>query len=220
MARSLPQEPLEQVTHWRRLREIISAIMSLEKIPSENYDLDNIRCYRSRGSEMKGLHVTYGRADGRCCWVDDNYYDVYEIPDRSNTSRYEGEYIFLALNTYFGYYIAGWMSIGINKDVTRSFGRPIFNVDCSCYGQYSASIKDNTTYVTKMCRAEDFNVGYAATDSEFDPGCQRLIDGYHVTIEQVLSRITGERQNRQRFVDSKPVQIYHKRRSAPHKKRR
>lgn len=112
-----PMLPLHKTTHFRRLREVIVALTRKCNINVNDYDLFRITCYCARGLNLMGNNVTFSNSSlNRCCFVSDNSYEIYECPKKTNKHKYVGNYLVIAHNTSFDYWIVTIMNYKISVD--------------------------------------------------------------------------------------------------------
>lgn len=98
--------PLHKTTHFRRLREAIVALCKKCNIDSSKYNLGRITCYRATGRDLNGKNtITRGTDRNRSCFVEDNSYEIYECPSTTNKEKAIGEFLMIAHNTDFDYWI-------------------------------------------------------------------------------------------------------------------
>jgi len=154
--------PLHKRTHFRRIREIITELSNYEGFNINSYDLFHIKAYETVGQNLKGKNVKYNIDNGYSCWVGDNRYEVFEVPAKSNreNSPY-GEFIYLAYNKSFQYYLFGKMQVEL--DVSTSKSNRFVNEDVYFrnYGKYS---------IVFGTRANDNSINKDEYGSKFDPG--------------------------------------------------
>lgn len=96
---------LHRRTHWRALKNTIFAIADIESKNLSSYDLANICCYSCYGNELQGKNIKFINDKGYSCFMEDNFYEMYEVPKKKDAKKPYGEYIFLAHNVAFNYWL-------------------------------------------------------------------------------------------------------------------
>ena len=89
--------PLHKTVNWKNLKGVIKEtvafinrkIYNKEQIDLKDFDLNHIVCYRCEGIDLQGRNVVLSGFKGRSCFVDDNSYEVFEIPFIKNNENNE-----------------------------------------------------------------------------------------------------------------------------------
>lgn len=131
--------PLHKTVNWKNLKDVIKEtvafinrkIYNKEQIDLNDFDLNNIACYRCEGIDLQGKNVVLSGFKGRSCFVDDNSYEVFEIPFIKNNDNKE-TFLMFAKNTSFeGQWIVCLMfifnTVKNNKYYRRVQFIPIFD---------------------------------------------------------------------------------------------
>ena len=127
--------PLHKATHFRRLRAVINAMAKKANVNISKYNLENMTCYRTNGENMLGKNTELRNFKNvYSCFVADNDYEIYECPNFRNKEKGIGNFLMIAHNTSFNY----WMMIIMD---------------------YKVTVKNNKTYV-KVIYDTKFNAGY------------------------------------------------------------
>jgi hypothetical protein len=146
--------PLHKTVHWRNLKGLLADICRYEKIRLEDYDTNNIRCYRCFGNELKGKNVSYNTQHGYSCWANDNNYEIFEVPKRTNNSAYKftGDFLVLAKNTSFDYWILTKLRVTVNSSMEES----AYYIP---YGQYTVATNGKDSVIRKNIQGRDVIFG-------------------------------------------------------------
>lgn len=179
--------PLYKVAKFRRIRQIVTSIARHEKINISLYNLEKIYCYRSHGRDLNGRRVSSNVVDDRFFLVSNNLYEVYEIPNKSNTKPYTGQYLVLFYNTDFDYYILARM----NHKVNISNGTLNESANFYAYGKYDIlSCNAQGVKFYKSEAGHKLNYGFGSKDKEtpnrFDSLGVRKRNGYHIEEKEIL----------------------------------
>ena len=110
--------PLYKTIDWRKLKVIIKETVAFinrksgkEQIDLNDFNLNRIVCYRCKGIDLQGKNVELSGFEGRSCFVDDNSYEIFEIPFAGNNSEKEMYLVFAKNNSFEGQWIVSIMAI-------------------------------------------------------------------------------------------------------------
>jgi len=160
--------PLEQRAHWRRVREVITEIAKYEDINIQNYDLFNIRAYDYVGNGMAGTNVSYNTDNGRSIFVEDNKYDIYEVPKITNDDNSPfGEFIFFIHDTSFDYYLFGIMTVSLNKSSSLANKIVTEKVHYKNYGKYMITYEEHNNNINKVEFGVDYEPGFLSSNINY-----------------------------------------------------
>jgi hypothetical protein len=154
--------PLHKRIHYRKVREAITELADYEGFDINDYDLFKMTVYETTGENLKGNNVTYNVAKGRSCFVFNNWYDVVEVPSKSNKpgSPY-GEFLFFIYNSSFQYHIFGSMKVVLDVPRTRDTGMVQEYAHFKNHGKYEIVFGGGNS---------DNRIHKAEYGSNFDPG--------------------------------------------------
>ena len=108
--------PLHETVHYRRLRETITLIAKKYNVDLSKYNLNKIRCYRTNGNDLIGSNCKFvGISPNASCFIDDNYYEIYECPCTTNKHAFVGKYLLFVKNVSFNYYMLVEMNYSISS---------------------------------------------------------------------------------------------------------
>lgn len=194
--RSAPRDPRTQYT---RLRNALKFMAKYESIDPNQYDLYNIRGYRILGDELNGKYgVTTNLREDLTPWVRDNFYKFYEAPKKSNnkTRPFTGEFMFLAYNTHFNYYIFGTMKHRIDYNKTEKDRELYETISYRVYGKWTIMNNENTgePFYHKDLSGQKCDMGGRLQNSRFDRFDQlgnRLNNAYSTNKAGVTASILG-----------------------------
>jgi hypothetical protein len=202
--------PLHQRAHFRRIREVITEICNYEGIDLYKYDLFNIRAYETQGQAHAGNNIRYGTETGRSIFVEDNHYDVFEIPKKSNNkmSPY-GEFIFFIHNTSYDYYMLGTLRATLNKSKTIANRFPEESVHYVNYGKYIITFEPSRNNITKVEPGKDFDPGYHPSEVNyiFDSYNARK-HAYGTSNHKILRDLGLDITSTKKITDNKEVKVY------------
>lgn len=133
--------PLHKTVHWRKFKEILKNLCNYEQINLNSYCTDNIICYTTTGDTFQGRNVNYKNKNNYSCFVSNNTYDIFEIASKGNSQKNFGEYLFVAHNKNFNYWLFGKISDKLNVRKTKEQNRVIENVIIDCFGYYEIVFK-------------------------------------------------------------------------------
>jgi hypothetical protein len=162
-------EPLHKRTHFRKIREVIIELAKYEGFNPNNYDLFKMTVYETIGENLKGKNVTYNIEGDASCWVKDNKYDMFEVPSLWNEkgSPY-GEFLFLAYNRSFQYYLFGQMKTELNEYETKRSKYLSESVHFKNHGKFDIVFEKFDNHITKVEYGSKFDPGVQSSDHNFD----------------------------------------------------
>jgi hypothetical protein len=213
-------QPLHRVVHYRRLKELILDFVGKEpEIDINQYDLEDIKAFYTYGHNLKGHNVTYNTKNGGSPWVMDNFYEFYEIPNKSNSKDIigYGKYLFLAFNTDFKYHLFGIMTAALNKEETISQKRIIENIHFKMLGRYQVTYLQGKNKIYKSDYGNEFEPGKRSDTHTFafDSFNDRKLN-YKTDIYKILSKIDKnftKQADEKKIVSGDPVKIYKNKKS-------
>lgn len=203
--------PLHKITHFRRMREVLIELAKKEKININDYDLNNIRCYREHGNALNGNNVTFANIPThRSCFASSIYFNMYEIPHKSNKVPYEGKYLFLAQSPTYDFYLFGTMEYNISG--VKKSGLLDATAKFNCFGEYIIANFDSHNFkITKTRKSSLCDDGDKYLKSTvFDSANTRLLSGYKVTLNEVIGAKIGKQLSRSNINSNEQVKIYKK----------
>lgn len=203
---------LKDVTHFRRLREVIIELARRENVNINDYDLTSIKCYREHGHALNGRNVTFANIpDHRSCFASSIYFNMYEIPHRSNKIPYEGKYLFLAQSPTYDFFLFGTLKYEI-KGIKKS-GLLDDSAHYHCFGEYYiTNFNTHNFKITKSRKSSLCDDGDKFLKSSvFDSAHTRLMSGYEVLYKDVMGRLMGTTLYRSSINSNEKVKIYNKR---------
>lgn len=143
------------------------------------------------------------------CWVDDNKYEIFEVPSRDNRYPGYGDFIFLAHNTSFNYWVFGEMSFTLNysktQGTTSTYERALYKP----YGIYTTGNEDSPSTIKKTVLGK--NVTYGGKNPKnilFDScGCRKKS---HSAMEgRTIDQVNKTRNQYKKSVNEKSnIKIY------------
>jgi len=208
--------PLNARVHYRRTKEIITAVGNYEGIKLDAFDLNHITCYATLGDNLKGNTVSYSNSSTHeSCWVSDNQYEIFEVPAKNNFNKYNfcGSFLFLAHDIDYDYWLFGTLKDTINYSETKKKKDLVENVSYYVYGKYQISIGQNSSSHIINKKLSGKLVNYGATyceDPMFDNFGTRKLAFSKKSNSQVLSEIIGNQGSNKNIVDSTAVKKYTK----------
>lgn len=206
---------LHDKIHYRRTREILVALAEHEGIDIMRFDLMAMNSYETIGATLKGKNVTYDTHDGSSCWVENNRYEVVEVPAKSNQrgSPY-GEFIYFAYNVSFDYHLFGRMGVSLDKRGTtdsrliqeRAHFEPHGKFDIT----FGARAEDNA--IRKVEHGYDFTPGAHSSEHTFNfDSYNSRKAAYGFNRAGILGRTDVKLMSNNSVVDTRPVEVYRKR---------
>ena len=213
--------PLHERAHFRRIREIITEIADYEGIPLNQYDLFNIRAYETMGANLIGSNVSYNTETNRAIFVEDNKYDVFEIPKKSNEKfSYYGDFLFFIHNTSFDYYMLGTMKVTLNKSETLANRFPSEKAQYRNFGKYIITFEPSRNNVSKVQHGHKFDPGFeVGSISHLYDSYNTRKHVYKTSNHKVLRELGLDITSTKKITDSNKVAVYkNKRRSGKNRK--
>jgi hypothetical protein len=207
--------PLHKRVHFRRIREIITEIAKYENYNPEDYDMFKMTVYETVGQNLKGKNVSYNIQGGNSCWVLDNKYDIFEVPSNWNKkgSPY-GEFLFLAYNKSFQYYLFGYMKVELDKQASISRRYIVEDVYFKSHGKFDIIFEKYDNHITKVEYGSKFDPGVSSNEHTFDfDSFNTRKMAYHTDKYKILSSIdpsfrgTGDRY---KVTGKQAVKVYKK----------
>ena len=173
--------PLHKTTHFRRLREVIKELTKKAKIDVTKYNLEKITCYRSEGTSLMGKNVRTLKAQrDRCCFVWDNDYEIYECPRTTNKLPDIGEFLMIAHNTDFDYWMVVILNYNLETKQNKSYVNVTYNPKYIGYVMYKS--KENII-VQDFMHPHALELGVNRTEYHFDH-CMYRAGAYNITPQQ------------------------------------
>jgi len=213
--------PLHKRTHFRRTREIMTEIGKYEGFNMNDYDLFNIRAYETVGENLKGKNVSYNIQGGYSCWVKDNKYEMFEVPSKSNRkgSPY-GEFLFLAYNKSFQYYLFGYMTVNLDSNETRRTKHIVEDVYFKNHGKFDITFSNNDNHIHKVEYGSKFDPGVQSDEHnfEFDSYNSRKIS-YGTNKYKILNSLGISTIDPSKMVGKNAVEVYKKKKPNTNKPR-
>ena len=210
---------LKQCVHWRRMREAISLLEKKEKVNLKDYDLFNITCFNISGLELQGKNTFFNNKSNLSCFVFDNFYEFFEIPKRSNLYKASGEFLFLAHNISFDYWIFGKMSHSLDFKKTKIQNNFSEKVRYTVFGHYNLLLNEKTTIsVNKIVFGK--NVIYGGKNSNknnFDFLGNRK-GAYGTTNSKLLNEVLAHKNFL--FVEKTKIEIFEKKKKEERKNKK
>jgi hypothetical protein len=158
------------------------------------------------GQDMKGQNVSYNVKDNCSCWVNNNEYEIFEVPMKQNIKQPYGEYLILAYNKNFKYYIFGKMTIRAAFYSNRLNEKVSFKI----FGQYSVAYQNKDLSIYKNLKGSDCDMGgNIKPNTYFDPMCVRLA-AYGTSKNKETSRLLGKPYVEKVISGNERVKIYKK----------
>lgn len=147
---------LQKTTNWAHVKSVFRSIMNIEGINSSKYDFSNICCYSCEGISLQGNNVIFDTKGGMSCWVDNNHYDIYELPLKlNNNSKGYGKFITLAFNKDFKYWALAKTSVRLSTWKNSTYE----TVKYIPYGAYLVPNETPVKSFRKTVTGEDFTYG-------------------------------------------------------------
>lgn len=200
--------PLHKTVHWRKMRNLLRILCEYENINYSLYDFESINCRRTYGDLLKGSNITCDIHDkNRSYFVNDNTYDVFEIPKRGKKGQFYGSFLVLIHNTSYDYWLFGKMVCSLNRNESIRLKTVKDRYFYDILGHYSVCFGEDVSF-TKTKRGNRIDFGVAS--SVFNNGFDRK-KAYHTNDSEILNKI-GFKNNPNNLVDNKSVKIYKKKR--------
>jgi hypothetical protein len=163
------EEALHKRAHFRRIREVMIEIAKYEKFDTRDFNFFKIRAYSTVGQNLKGKNVAYNIKDSASCWVYDNKYDFFEVPSNSNQEGWPyGEFLFLAYNKSFQYYLFGIMTVELDRGRTISTRYVTERVHFKNHGKFFITFEQYDNNIHKSEYGSDFDPGVPSDEHTFD----------------------------------------------------
>lgn len=185
---------LAKTVHWRRVKNIAYSVLDIAEVDPSVYDLNNICCYNCYGADLQGKNVDYiPNGKQNSCWVDDNAYTVFEIPTKDSHNLPEGNFLVLAQNTSFDYWIAAGMFYSINNKESLRYNKLMDTVRFYPWGQFTATPKygGNNASMVVTCKASSSELKFDMRSPRFDDfdhqGCRKK--AYHTSEGGIMTRL-------------------------------
>jgi hypothetical protein len=161
--------PLHERTHFRRMREVFTEIAQYEHIEIEAYDLYNMCVYESVGDNQKGSNVSYDTEGNQSIWVFGNEYEIYEVPAKRNIKGWPyGDFLYIAYNTSFQYYMFGKMKVSLDKTRSVKTGTIVEDVHYEPYGKLTITFTKDKNLIHKEEFGYEFTPGVISSDHSFN----------------------------------------------------
>lgn len=214
--------PLHKRAHYRRTREVITEIAKHEKVQIRNYDLFNMRVFDTFGESLIGHNVSYNTPNDQSCFVEDNQYDVFEVPHKDNKNMWPyGKFLVLIFNSSFDYYFFGEMTVNLDREESIRNRFPEEHYHYKMYGRYTIVFETNKNFVTKTHHIKDWTVGYNSNEMNYvADGWSVRKKSYKLNNHEILKRIGLQTTQQRKVVDKKPVDVYKKNKNNKNKKKR
>lgn len=146
---------------------------------------------------------------GRSSWVADNYYDFYEIPLKGNEFKIVGDFIFLAHNIHFDYWIFGEMKYSIDESETKRTMSLVDNASFIPFGTYDVIVNKNEHSIQKKRLGRNTDYGFLKPNGLFDTlGIRKK--AYKTSASKLIGSLTGINQNIGSLKGEEEVKIYKK----------
>lgn len=142
---------------------------------------------------------------GNSCWANDNKYEIYEIPKKTNKSayRFTGDFIVLAKNTSFDYWVLATLKLTLDSNFNeKAFYRP--------YGQYTVATSGKDFVVRKNIMGRNVIFGGTSMISEIYDAYNTRKKVYGFNSEKMLSFKNNFRHTPGNVSGGDKVKIYKK----------
>lgn len=211
MNQARDEQPLHKTLHFRRLRELIVALSNYEHLNIEQFNLNRMKSYRTMGINLRGKNVITGGIGTNSCFVENNHYNVIEVPVYGKENKHTGKFLFLAQNTDFNYYIFGFLNVSIDYKKTKETGKLNERVNFTILGKYTSSVSnENKIEVFKeLSGAKMIYSTSAPTEKYFDSFGNRK-SAFKVDAIQLAAKICGKTVKTDPFIGTENVKIYKK----------
>lgn len=159
---------------------------------------------------MQGGNAIFKTYGGASCFVSNNYYEIYEVPARSNhyKSNLEGKFLLFAKNTDFNYWLVADMFYSINYKSTNKNYYLADSVKINPKGYYTISSNKNQHLVNKTNSGKKCNYGYKNAKGRFDQTGARK-KAYGTNFALLTAQISGfSNHSVNQVSDGKPVKKY------------
>lgn len=149
---------------------------------------------------------------GNSCWANDNTYEIYELPKKSNKSAYKftGDFLVLAKNTSFDYWVLTTLKITLDSDFNeKAFYRP--------YGQYTIATSGKDMAVRKNMRGAKVIFGGKSMISAIYDAFNTRKKVYGFQAEKMMSFKRNFKHNPASLSGGDVVKIYKKNKNSKRK---
>lgn len=120
---------------------------------------------RQLAMSFNGKNVSFETTTGQSIWVENNTYNVFEIPKKENSGQVEGEYLTLAQNIDFDYWLLADFEYHI---VDMKNSHLVEKVSYSPYGIYTISLSKEKSSITKKQTGMSIDYGLSDFPYNFD----------------------------------------------------
>lgn len=200
--------------HWRRIKNLLNGLSSVENVDVNRYNFSNICCYKCTGIELQGKNVKYKTRGNNSCWVDDNSYEVFEVPHVTNKYRGYGSFIFLAHNTSFDYWVFGEMTYQLDYSKTQGSTSTHDNVYYIPYGIYTIGDENAPTTIKKTVFGKNATYGGKGSKLVMFDSCGNRMKAHRGmesrTVDQVNKTRNRYKKSVNKNTDVKIYKIKHK----------
>jgi hypothetical protein len=203
---------LHNKTHFKRTREVIAEMSKNEGIDISEYDTSRIKVYETIGQTLRGKNVRYNIDGGYSCWVGDNKYHIFEVPSFSNeTGSPYGEFVYLAYNVSYDYYLFGQMQVMLDESRTISTKHVSEKAYFINYGKYSITFQNRDNHIRRVEKGKSFDPGTRSdeTSYEFDSYNSRK-QAYGLDRYKILKSLGITNLNSGKLSGEDNVKIYKK----------
>jgi hypothetical protein len=204
--------PLYKRAHFRRIKEVLDEIADHEGYNINNYNIDKIAAYDTMGVNLRGRNVSYNVRDGYSCWVGDNKYEIYEVPSKRNKigSPY-GDFLYLAYNKSFDYYLFGKLEVSLNASASRASKQINETVHYKNHGKYDIIFQQGENHIKKIEYGSDFDPGRQSSEesANFDSYNSRK-QAYRTSKHKILADLGVSNINANKISGNDAVKIYNK----------
>jgi hypothetical protein len=207
--------PLHKRVHYRRIKEIFREIGNYEGFNLNNYNLDKMTVYETVGENLKGKNVSYNIVDNNSCWVKDNRYEIYEAPSAYNNQNSPfGEFLFLAYNKSFDYYLFGLMTVELDEYASKRDRFVVESVYYKNHGKYTIVFQYGDNNITKLEYGSKFDPGVSSSEHNFTfDSYNSRKKAYRTDSYKILQSIGVSGLNSNKITGSSEVKIYNKNKS-------
>lgn len=165
------------------------------------------------GYELNGKNVKFNTEGNNSCWVGSNHYDIFEVPANYNSNKYKliGDFLCLAYNTDFDYWIMADMTYKINFQNTNAYGKVDDYVSYAPYGSYDILTASSNKASAISKKENGFYVTYGGKGdpkSEYFDNLGSRKKAYGYSGSELLGASYGISYNKYDVTDYKPVEIY------------
>jgi hypothetical protein len=207
--------PLHKRVHFRRIKEIFREIGDYEGFNLSSYNLDNMKVFETVGENLKGKNVSYNIDGNSSCWVKDNRYEIYEAPSIYNQQNSpHGEFLFLAYNKSFDYYLFGYMEVKLDEYASRRDKFLVEKVYYKNHGKFTIVFQRGENNITKLEYGSKFDPGVSSSEHNFtfDSYNSRKM-AYRTNTYKILQSIGVSGLDSHKITGDSAVKIYNKNKS-------